>query len=761
MRKTIFLLLVAFFGLCSYLQAQTKPEEREYEKLRYWRDVGTNEAFYTAVRIGEYYWIDNNMNHQKAHQYGPDWHIPRYEVNWVTEAQLDKYFNNMKLDRTQVPAFTADNFNKYYGAYYHEHSIYGTITPAGVYVARMDNPREMSIKKLNEETGQYNIATASNYKIASRKDWQQLIGMIPQREGTLSLDILDVRSHLSYKSGEVPIAKDFWTDSFHRTFWFEIGRNSYGFNMLPGGGRVDYYKTESLVGYPSWELQRGDLYQLYQVAKYATVGDDGGAESLDFEDYIHFYPNSIEPEHIDNGTWYNVRFCRPLTVEELGYRLFYNNNEDNPNIIKRTNDLSDATPPTGYTELENGYLRGFYVMHILDNPNPKYSLREVVRMSKCVVEFGSEIDPEYCACDPDTYLIESLTLKHDQTSRQYSHTIVRDEEFTVIAPSTKPEELKIGFFDKYGKFLERIDIEDEREGDHYKCMMVKTSKAQEGIVQAYFEKETETEFKRVEVGRLLTDEYFSHIIDQLYVNYVLSPNDTQMRTFAAAATSDDQYEVISLTGHFSPFFSHRASTYDRFVYSVEQINEEFYVRAPYDATKGDLHIGLYTINGEHLCDIDTKSELISGGNAKQFTCAIPSEDKWKMYLYPESEYVMIPNYYPNDNKNQEPKKVTKFTHERTPVDRLPIFVKTSYGSTPEVKPKELTLLITPNPTSDAFEILGDFEKVEEVKVYSLSGGLVRTVKSINRVDITNFPSGVYKVIATTDKGTATGTVLKK
>lgn len=72
-----------------------------------------------------------------------------------------------------------------------------------------------------------------------------------------------------------------------------------------------------------------------------------------------------------------MRWCRRLTDKELGYKLYIN--QDQTDIQKL--DLED-TAPYGYSELPNGYLRGFYVQYILDNPQPQKTISELVRMTE-------------------------------------------------------------------------------------------------------------------------------------------------------------------------------------------------------------------------------------------------------------------------------------------------------------------------------------------------------------------------------------------
>lgn len=75
----------------------------------------------------------------------------------------------------------------------------------------------------------------------------------------------------------------------------------------------------------------------------------------------------------------NVRWCRPLTDNELGYKLYINS------------DLTDVKklglntpPPSGYIEFPHGYMRGFYVQYILDKPGSKITVADIVRYARQV-----------------------------------------------------------------------------------------------------------------------------------------------------------------------------------------------------------------------------------------------------------------------------------------------------------------------------------------------------------------------------------------
>lgn len=75
----------------------------------------------------------------------------------------------------------------------------------------------------------------------------------------------------------------------------------------------------------------------------------------------------------------NVRWCRRLSDIELGYKLYINTNQTD---IRKL-DL-DTPPPSGYEELPHGYVRGFYVQYILNNPNPTITVSKIVDYARNV-----------------------------------------------------------------------------------------------------------------------------------------------------------------------------------------------------------------------------------------------------------------------------------------------------------------------------------------------------------------------------------------
>jgi hypothetical protein len=62
-----------------------------------------------------------------------------------------------------------------------------------------------------------------------------------------------------------------------------------------------------------------------------------------------------------------------LTDIELGYRLYING------ALTDIKKLDLSTPvPNGYRELPHGYMRGFYVQYILNNPQSKITVARVI-----------------------------------------------------------------------------------------------------------------------------------------------------------------------------------------------------------------------------------------------------------------------------------------------------------------------------------------------------------------------------------------------
>jgi hypothetical protein len=91
------------------------------------------------------------------------------------------------------------------------------------------------------------------------------------------------------------------------------------------------------------------------------------------------------------------------------------------------------------------------------------------------------------------------------------------------------------------------------------------------------------------------------------------------------------------------------------------------------------------------------------------------------------------------------------------------YIKTAYASLglgDNVEASKLTLY--PNPVSDQLYISSDNQKIENVMIYSLSGGVVKNIPGeVESIDVSNLTTGNYLVRVTTDQGSFAKKIIKK
>ena len=140
---------------------------------------------------------------------------------------------------------------------------------------------------------------------------------------------------------------------------------------MPGGARFNGPQVWELkhnhegTDNESINVSTGDFYGFTQAAMWQTW--DG---KVSIDDYPHG----------DIGKtwhWMPIRWCRKLTDEELGYKLYINQTQTDIKKLSLTDSI-----PEGYQELPNGYIRGFYVQFIMNNPNPQKTVSDIVAMAK-------------------------------------------------------------------------------------------------------------------------------------------------------------------------------------------------------------------------------------------------------------------------------------------------------------------------------------------------------------------------------------------
>lgn len=307
---------------------------------------GSDFTKYHAIRIGEYYWLDKNL-----HNYAPktQWSGERGdEINYpMTQARLDKYMSTINIDKNLYQV-NIDDFNYWYGLHYHWYSAsyineYGKIYISG-------KPQ-------------------SGWGLPSIDDAKQLFAMAVSYLDPY-IDGHTVSYGLGAHSGDNPLAYDIdqvaWNNPY-RTHWFGLsesvatGDDNLNFKLMPAGTKLnaDNDPWENGIGGTHYG-DKGDVYHLFYTAGLWLKGHN----MVYLHDDITFIPESFH--------WHSIRLTRRLTDKELGYKLY--KNDSKKDIIKL--GLND-TPPVDYTELEPGYLRGYYIKFILDKATPIMTPQEI------------------------------------------------------------------------------------------------------------------------------------------------------------------------------------------------------------------------------------------------------------------------------------------------------------------------------------------------------------------------------------------------
>jgi uncharacterized protein (TIGR02145 family) len=324
-------------------------------KLKYY-DSQTKQILgdYDCIRIGEYYWTSQNLYHSVPA--GSDFE----NAHPMTQDLLNKYLDQAFLDKSQYQLKNISDFDKYYGRYYSRPSV--------AYI--------MNYGEMHTESGR----DVPGWGLPLTRDYQQLFAMCPfSSTNSTALSEVDVRFALGAKEGDNPLAFDITAEagSPYKTYWFDkrYVTNMYKFNMMPGGARLngDGMWSNGLGpnnGY--WDGKKGDIYHLFYTSNFAAKTDAGGVGVVSIHD-------NLDTRGFDSYHMHNIRLARKLTDQELGYKLYINSAQTD---IKKL-DLDDPIP-SGYSELPNGYIRGFYVQYILDNDNPKYSIQDIISFAKQV-----------------------------------------------------------------------------------------------------------------------------------------------------------------------------------------------------------------------------------------------------------------------------------------------------------------------------------------------------------------------------------------
>lgn len=314
---------------------------------------------YTAVRIGEYYWINHNFRHSVP------WGTDFENAYPMTQRILDIYLGRARLDKSQYQLANIADFDYQYGRYYSRPSL--------DYMHR---------------NGQIYLRGGSlfpGWGFPTSADYEQLFAMCPfntthNAPPHTRLNQFDVWFALAPRGGSSSLAFDIKdpTGGPYKTYWFDNKYVTaiYDFNLMPGGLRLNGPSVIcNLYGpdggcYP--DGAKGDIYGLFYVAALAVRNSNNTYGGVGVHDWL--YTDAVDLYHL-----MNVRWCKPLTAKELGYRLYINN--EKADIQKL--DLNDPVP-SGYSELPHGYLRGFYVQYIMDKRGTNISVADIVRYEKDV-----------------------------------------------------------------------------------------------------------------------------------------------------------------------------------------------------------------------------------------------------------------------------------------------------------------------------------------------------------------------------------------
>jgi len=354
-------------------------------------------AHYTGVRVGEYYWMNKNMHKPLA------W-------NPVTTDQINNSHQWYRMfqyrgDPLYTNQVSMNDFNYYYGQYYSRPEFENIV--------------------VNGQTDEYVNGNKINITTNWGDPWLtgglQLIGMC----GNVSEK--EVRQYLSYghnpNSNNVPVVlqpKDYfpwfyhsfgntvnYLDKDYETNGFDpVNTNKYGFNLLPNGSRFNGSGILHLNhgGNDSEDIPvvLGDFNALNQKAAFNLSMSGLDIAEAPMVHYTKVYHLATE------------RLARRISDEELGYRLYINrenfrsvdpevsliNSEeylvkcvwktkqlhpelDVMDIIRDYLKLDiiklglEETPPAGYSELPNGFIRGLYVQYFIESPNGGRTVKSV------------------------------------------------------------------------------------------------------------------------------------------------------------------------------------------------------------------------------------------------------------------------------------------------------------------------------------------------------------------------------------------------
>lgn len=266
-----------------------------------------NKGTYRYIRIGEYEWMSQNIRIVPVE--GRIWD------EWInTQTLIDEYIN----ESGSFDPVTLDQSLQLEGAFLGSnmggHEVDALFTNTRFYADRSKSQ------------------TLQGWKQPSVADFAQLFAMA---------DRLDYTGIVAFHGIDKPNANyPFYTN------WSSTAQNTSGFAMIPCGTRNNV----------------SGIYRLpRQSCAFKTNVDDGiiirieppisQAVSVIADDNQNL--NSLYPDTSIKFYLASVRYCRQLSDDELGYKMYIDRANDQIKVVS-----INQTQPNGLTQLEKGKLRG-------------------------------------------------------------------------------------------------------------------------------------------------------------------------------------------------------------------------------------------------------------------------------------------------------------------------------------------------------------------------------------------------------------------
>ncbi|MBF0575989.1 leucine-rich repeat domain-containing protein [Dysgonomonas sp. GY617] len=425
--KTTCKLLVAEGSVALYKAAaqwqdfliEEAPRPVQKVSLYYTEDSGqTIKGEYEAVRVGEYYWMNSAFRNEVMtsqtdiaslgseeqayinYSWLPNYSIKRSQIDlwhwraWMFEnsdnvAERLSYFEELKGTSDQEKLA---NIEKYYGTYH------SRVHLDWLWLNAIRLEKNSRVRLLEGDTKIYNIWTEPSVQAT-----MQLFAMC----GNATRD--EIKIYLSDQYNEtdnnnpVVIKNRSYMTWFDKTIHNDIAHlangyksqyiNRYGFNLLPTGDRLNNPAVIQLKDHKTgMNVQYNGVIGDFEGLNQKAVLPMGISYAV-----LHDYPEIVYTKLYH---WAPIRFCRPLTDEELGYKLYinvsgypdlenynflstlYQNHQNGVFEVKIEKKALGESPSHGFYELPKGYLRGFYVQYKLEYPDDSKTMTDLLRIAQ-------------------------------------------------------------------------------------------------------------------------------------------------------------------------------------------------------------------------------------------------------------------------------------------------------------------------------------------------------------------------------------------